>query len=543
MQLRAGLTPWTLATVVVVLLTTLPWVSVLAGVVGESSDTWRHLADTVLVDYVVNSLLLMLGVGALSLVLGVSTAWLVAGFDFPGRRIFQWALILPLAIPTYIIAYTYAEIFDYAGPVQSMLAGVWPAGTDVVHLRTLVTSLPGVAVLLALVLYPYVYLVTRASFLRRTAGMLETARILGQSSWQTFRRVALPLARPAIVAGLTLVLMEVLNEYGAVKYFGIPTFTTGIFRAWFPLNDADAALRLAGLLLLFVFVLVGLERLQRGRARFDEGARGSSRPPERARLGGWKRWGAFAVCAVPVVFGFLVPVAQLAAWAGMAAHSYVDRDFLVLTANTFGLAVAAAAVAVVVALLVAYSARLSPTPLLRAASRLASLGYAVPGAVIAVGVFIPFLWIDRQLGGVLASLTGERAGLILTGTVGALVFAYVVRFLAVALNPVRSGFERTCGNLDDTSRSLGSPPLRTLLKVDLPLLKGTLLSAAILVFVDVLKELPLTLILRPFNFDTLATRAYQLATDELVTQSAIPALLIVVVGLVPVILLSRLMEE
>ena len=532
------MTAWSVSALVAVSLTTLPLVVISFGVFGAGSETWRHMAATVLPDYLINSAILMVGVGALALVIGVTTAWLVAAYEFPGRSFFEWSLVLPLAVPTYIIAYTYAGIFDYWGPVQALLESVWPAMANA-HIRGLIMSREGVMLMMALVLYPYVYVITRASFLKQSASALEMARLLGRGPWHTFFWVALPMARPAVAGGLTLVLMEVLNEYGAVKYYGIPTFTTGIFRAWFPLNDTGAAIRLSGLLLLFVFSLIVLERLQRGRARFDDGG-ATARPAQRVTLKGGGALAAFAVCMAPLAFGFLVPVAQLASWAAGAAVGFVDIRFLLLTVNSFGLAVVAATLIVGVALLIGYAVRLRPTPLLRLASRVAVLGYSIPGAVIAVGVFIPLVWMDRRVSSVAQAAFGASTGLLLSGTLVALVFAYVVRFLAVALNPVDSGFKQVCGNLDETSRSLGVSPMRTLLKVDLPLLKGTLLSAALLVFVDVLKELPLTLILRPFNFDTLATRAYQLATDELVAQSAIPALLIIVVGLAPVIVLNKL---
>jgi iron(III) transport system permease protein len=521
-----------------VALTSLPLVVILFGVFGRGSQMWGHLVDTVLLVYVGNSAILMLGVGVLSLVIGLAPAWLVSAYDFPGRRTFEWALVLPLAIPTYIIAYTYAGIFEYDALLPSALSAVWP-DMEVWRIRAAVMSREGAMVMMALVLYPYVYVIARASFLRQSSTVLEMARTLGRGPWDTFFRVALPMSRPAVAGGLTLVLMEVLNDYGAVKYFGVPTFTTGIFRAWFPLNDPIAAMRLSGILLLFVFTLIVFERLQRGRARFDDGARGY-RPAVRRALGVRGRWLAASVCLLPLALGFLVPVAKLATWAGQAGSRALDVRFLGLILNSFSLALAAALIAVFGALLIGYAARLSPTPLLRLASRVSVLGYSIPGAVVAVGVFIPFVWMDRRLNAFMTAAFDAPTGLLLSGTLVALIFAYVVRFMAVALNPIEAGFKRLCGTLDDTSRSLGVPPLKTLWKVDLPLLRGTLISAALLVFVDVLKELPLTLILRPFNFDTLATRAFQLATDEQLARSAVPALLIIVVGLVPVILLNKL---
>jgi len=540
-RFRVTLTPWTVATAVVVLLVLLPPLVILGGVFAGGSATWDHLASTVLSLYLWNSLALVVGVGAVTLAVGVSTAWLVTTCEFPGRRVFSWGLILPLALPTYIMAFTYAELLAHDGPVQGALQAVFDP-SQTARLRTALMSLPGAGLMMALVLYPYVYLISRTSFQKQSGGILESSRILGKGAWETFFRVALPLARPGIVAGLTLVLMEVLNEYGAVKYFGISTFTTGIFRAWFALGDGPAAIRLSASLLVLVFALILVERAQRGRARFDQGS-SRFRPVPRYPLGRVARWGAFAACGLPLLLGFLVPVGQLLVWAVQVAPEALDRRFMTLALNSFGLASAAALLAVVAALLIVYSVRLSPTPLLRLGARASSLGYSIPGAVIAVGVLIPFLWVDRQLATLLRPLLGGQVGLLLTGTVAALVFAYVVRFLAVALNPVDSGFERVCGNLDETSRSLGVSPLRTLWKVDLPLLRGTLVAAALLVFVDVLKELPLTLILRPFDFDTLATRAFQLASDEQVARSALPALLIVAVGTVPVILLSRIIAR
>ena len=535
---RGGLTWWSASALVAVALTALPLIVILFGVFGRRSEMWGHLVDTVLPVYVGNSAILMLGVGGLSLVIGLAPAWLVSAYDFPGRRTFEWALVLPLAIPTYIIAYTYAGVFEYDNLIPSALSAIWP-GMEVWRIRSAVMSREGAMVMMALVLYPYVYVIARASFLRQSGTVLEMARTLGRGPWDTFFRVALPMARPAVAGGLTLVLMEVLNDYGAVKYFGIPTFTTGIFRAWFPLNDPIAAMRLSGILLLFVFTLIIFERIQRGRARFDDGARGY-RPAVRRSLGGRERWLAASVCLLPLALGFLVPVAQLAAWAGRAGTGALDARFVRLVLNSFSLALTAALIAVLGALLIGYAARLSPTPLLRLASRVAVLGYSIPGAVVAVGVFLPFVWMDRRLNAFMTAAFGAPTGLLLSGTLVALIFAYVVRFLAVALNPIESSFKGLCGNLDDTSRSLGVPPLKTLWKVDLPLLRGTLISAALLVFVDVLKELPLTLILRPFNFNTLATRAFQLATDEQLARSAVPALLIIAVGLVPVIVLNKL---
>lgn len=532
---------WTLAALLSIALLSLPLMVIVVGVFLPSSETWSHVASTVLSDYIVNSLRLVLGAGVLALVIGVSTAWLVTAFDFPGRRLFEWALILPLAVPAYIAAYTYAGMFGVTGPLQLFVRTVIPSLADE-FLYVNIMNIGVVTLIFGFVLYPYVYLVTRASFARQSATLLEVSRTLGRGPASTFLRVALPLARPAMAAGVGLVAMEVLNDYGAVKYFGVPTFTTGIFRSWFGLGDLSSAIRLSGMLMLFVLALLALERSQRGRAAFS-GGQASERPLLRARLTGRRGALAFAVCAVPVLIGFAIPVAQLGYWAFSTAPSVVDLSFVRLMGNTFLLAGAAAALCVAVAVLLTYASRLNPRPWLRRLSRVTVLGYSMPGAVVAVGVLVPFAWLDHRVDGVMYSAFGVPTGLLLSGTLVALIFAYAVRFMAVAFLPVESGFTRICGRVDDAARSLGATPSCALRKISLPLLRGTLLGAVILVFVDVLKELPLTLILRPFNFDTLATRAYQLATDELIAVSANYALVIIVAGIIPVVLLNRVVAR
>jgi iron(III) transport system permease protein len=529
------------AAVISALLLSLPMLVIAAGVLAPSSETWSHVVSTVLSDYVINSLRLVVGAGALALVIGMATAWLVTAHDFPGRRFFGWALILPLAVPAYIAAYTYAGMFDVTGPVQRVVRALVPSLADE-FLYLNVMNISVVTLIFAFVLYPYVYLVARASFTRQSATLLEASRTLGRGPVGTFMRIALPLARPAMAAGVGLVAMEVLNDYGAVKYFGVSTFTTGIFRSWFGLGDLSSAIRLAAMLMLFVLALLALERTQRGRAVFT-GGQASERPLLRSRLTGGHAAAAFLLCLTPFLLGFAIPVAQLGYWAFGTAGSTVNAGFVRLIGNTFLLAGGAALLCVALAVLLTYASRLNPRPWLRRVARLPVLGYSMPGAVIAVGVLVPFAWLDHRVDGVMRSAFGIPTGLLLSGTLVALVFAYAVRFMAVAFLPVESGFSRICGRVDDAARSLGATPSCALRKISLPLLRGTLLGAVILVFVDVLKELPLTLILRPFNFDTLATRAYQLATDELIAVSANYALVIIVAGVIPVILLNRVVSR
>lgn len=535
-DLKVGVNRWTVTAGAVAAAIGVPLLVILVNVFGEASDTWHHVASTLLPRYVENTLRLVLGTGGLTLVLGVATAWLVTNHRFPGHRLFEWALMLPLAIPTYIAAFTYAGMLDYTGPVQSVLRNVF--GVTQPLLFDIMT-LPGVIFVMAFVLYPYVYILTRASFMQQSSSLFEAAQILGKSRLQTFFQVGLPLARPAIIGGVFLVVMEALNDYGAVHYFGVDTFTTGIFRAWFSLGDADAAIRLCAFLMVLVFLLLGAERCQRGRAKYDNHA-GRFRPLPQMSLTGWRGLAATVICLVPLLFGFLLPVAQLLLWAWGSAARVLTPHFFTMLLNSFLLAGVAALLTIAVALLIVYAVRLHGSHLMRFLSKFTVLGYTIPGAVIAVGVMLPFAWVDSKLTAVLSNTVGLSPGLILSGTVIAVTFAYVVRFLALAVNPIESGFEKSCHHLDEASRSLGVAPLKTLLKIDLPLIKGSLLGAAILVFVDVLKELPLTLILRPFNFDTLATKAFELASDELVAQSANPALIIIAAGILPMLWINRL---
>jgi iron(III) transport system permease protein len=517
----------------------LPVVVVLLNLLAPSTDTWRHLVDTVLADYVVNSLLLMLGVAFGVIIGGVVTAWITTMCSFPGRRVFEWALLLPMAMPAYVMAYAYTDLLQFAGPVQTALREFTGWGVQDYWFPD-VRSLGGAVVMLALVLYPYVYLLARAAFLEQSDSMIEVARVSGYGPWGSFRRVALPLARPGIVAGTALALMEALADYGTVAYFGVQTFTTGIFRAWFSLGDHVAAAQLSAMLLGFVFLVLLLERITRRGAAFH-----SVSHRKRLRnvypLRGLRAAVAVLFCVLPLVFGFLLPAGVMAHMAFTSGDAQFGARYLTLTGNTVTLATVTAVLAVVLALVVGYAGRMSPTRVVRVANRIAGLGYAVPGAVIAVGVLIPVTRLDHVLAGWLQSLTGVNPGLILTGGIAALVYAYLARFFAVALQTVDAGLAKITPSMSDAARSLGLGPGATLARVHAPLLWRSALTAGLLVFVDVMKELPATFVMRPFNFDTLAVQAYNLASDERLAEASTAALTIVLVGLLPLILLSRMM--
>lgn len=536
-RIQSGLTIWNLGVVTIALLLALPVFVVLAYLFEPSGEVWHHLMETVLQDYVVNSLLLMLGVGIGVLALGVSTAWLTSMCSFPGRSIFEWALLLPMAMPAYIIAYTYTGLFDFAGPFQTLLRELTGWGYADYWFPE-IRSLQGAALMLSLVLYPYVYLLSRAAFLSQSLCVLDVSRTLGNGPWRTYFTVALPLARPAIVAGLSLALMETLADYGTVQYFGVSTFTTGIFRTWYGLNNAAAAAQLSALLLLVVFLLVILERGSRRRARYHHTSQ-RQQQLSRFKLTGWRGFWAFMICFGALFLGFLLPAGQLLWWALTTAEESLDRRFLDLIGNSLLLAGSASGLALLLALFLGYGKRLEQTWVVQFAVRITGMGYAVPGTVIAVGVIIPFSAFDNALDEWVRSQFGISTGLILSGTLIALLFAYLVRFLAVSLQTVEAGLGKIRLSMDEAARSMGSSSGQIVRQVHIPMLKGSLLTALLLVFVDVLKELPATLILRPFNFNTLAVRAYELASDERLADASYAALSIVIVGILPVILLSR----
>jgi iron(III) transport system permease protein len=533
--------PLTAVSFFVALLVALPVLAVGASLLAPGTgETLAHLAATILPETIANSLWLCLIVGLLVSSMGTVSAWLVATREFPGRRVFEWALLLPMAMPAYVLAYTYTDFLQFVGPVQSWLRESfgWRRGD---YWFPEVRSLPGAAAMLGFVLYPYVYLLARTAFLERAASMIEAARVLGASQMQVFFRVSVPLARPAITVGVALALMETMADYGTVAYFAVPTFTTGIYRAWFALGDRAAAAQLAVGLLGFVLLLLALERIGRGRARYHDTSLRRGRG--RLHLRGFPACLAFLACLMPILLGFLLPAGLLLRLGlGEAGTEFAPRFFR-LAGNSLLVAALAASIAGLLAVLLAYGARLARRPrhalLAQAANRLVGLGYAVPGSVIAVGVLIPVTRLDHWLAAVWQQVSGSYPGLILTGGIAALIYAYLARFLSIALQTVESGLAKITPAMDAAARSLGCGETETLRRVHLPLLSGSLLTAVLLVFVDVMKELPATLVMRPFNFDTLATQTYTLAADERLAEASLAALAIVGVGLLPIYALAR----
>lgn len=528
---------WRIGAILVAALVALPVLGVATTLFDPRPAMWRHLADTQLADILSNTALLLAGVGTGTVAIGTATAWVVTMHRFPFSRLLEWALLLPLVLPTYIIGYAYADLLAYAGPLQSALRGVtgWQRGD---YWFPDAGTAMGVACLFTLVLYPYVYLAARAAFLSQSRSLLDASRILGHGPWRTFFGIGLPLARPAIAAGAVLALLEALADFGTVQYFGVHTFTTAIYRTWFGMGDRDGAGQIAVILLAIAVILVLIERHSRGRARYHV-ASNLRETPEPTRLSdGWAAV-VLPLCALPVLLGFVLPVAHLIQLAWRANVSLTGQDFLREAMHSLVLATLAAVAIAALGLFLAYAGRLVRERSFNRLIEFAALGYAIPGAVIAVGILLPLVAADRALDSLSQRMLGLSIGLVLSGTVVALLLAYTVRFLAVGLANIAPGLAAIDPAMDASARILGARPLDILRRIHLPNLHGPALTAALVAFVEVLKELPATLLIRPFNFDTLAVGVYRYASDERLAEAAVGAVVIVAASLVPVILLSR----
>ncbi|HIJ42591.1 MAG TPA: iron ABC transporter permease [Rhodospirillaceae bacterium] len=534
---RSWANGWTLGTMAIALAVMVPVIAVITLAFNPSDDIWRHLASTVLPMYIGTTLQLMVGVGIGTFMIGVGSAWLVTMCRFPGRRVFEWALLLPMAVPAYVIAYVYTDILEYAGPLQKGLREIFGWTGKSQYWFPEIRSLGGAVSMMTLVLYPYVYMLSRAAFLEQSVCVLEASRVLGRGPWRSFFSVALPLARPAIVIGVSLVLMETLNDFGTVDFFAVNTFTLGIFDVWLNMNNVAGAAQLASLLLLFVVALIFLERFSRRKQRFHHTTTKYKALPG-YRLAGTIGALSFAACFIPVLLGFLLPSGVLAAYAVTYFEDAANPAVLAHAANSVMLSSLAAVLAVAVAIFMAYGVRIKGGKVLKAVARLASMGYAVPGSVLAVGVIVSLASLDNAVDGFFRETFGISTGLLFSGTIAAVTFGYLVRFLALSYGTVEASLSKVTPNMEGAARCLGHGPFSTMRRVHVPLIKSSVLTAAILVFVDCMKELPMTVILRPFNFQTLATFVHQYASDEQLGEASLAALAIVGTGILPVLFLS-----
>lgn len=514
-----------------------PIALIATAIMSPDTPAWTHTKNTVLVRYALGSASLSLWVAMLTLVFGVGTAWLVSRTQFPGRAVVSWALVLPLAAPAYVTGYIYADLLDVAGPVQTALRDVTGLSPQAFWFPQ-VRSFPGAVLVLSLALYPYVYVLARTSFASRSDALMRAAQSLGAGPWSRFWRVALPAAQPAIAGALALVIMETLADFAVTQHYGVPTLAAGVFRAWDGMGDRDTAAKLSAILLLTVLALMTGERvMRRGKTSLSE----TTAPPgERLALKGWHAWCATAACGSLIVVAIGIPVGVLIAQATSPNAHLPLAEFINLTRHSGFLAAAAASLTVALAWILAQYVRLAPTPSAKAGITIASLGYAVPGLVLAVGLLGPMSQLDRALTTLLRDHLGWQGGLIITGTITLLLYAYVVRFLTVAHAAIASGQSQIPLALDHAARSLGAAPTRVALRIHIPLLTQPITAAWLLVFIDAMRELPATYILRPLNVETLATAVYRMARDERLPDAAWPALCLVAIGVIPALFVSRL---
>ena len=525
-----------LPALLIALVTLLPVGVVLSAVFQPAGDIWQHLIDTQLTMLAANTLWLLLGVGVGTSILGVSLAWLTATCRFPGWRFFNWAMMLPLAMPTYVLAFALIGLLEFTGPLQTLLRehGVATRLPDI-------RSRGGVMLVMSLALYPYVYLLARNAFQTQGRRMMEVAQSLGLSPRQGFYRLALPMARPWIIGGVSLVLMETLADFGTVATFNYDTFTSGIYKAWYAMFSLPAASQLASLLLLLALLLMLAELRLRHQRQYTATGRSDPAPP--LLLAGWRAWAACAWCLLILAAGFVIPLLQLAAWAWASVASDLDQRYLQFVWHSLLLSGLAAALIVAASLTLTLLARNNRHWSMTVLMRLATLGYAVPGAVLAVGTFIPAAWLDHLLIDWLGQWLTPPPSQIVRGTLFAMLIAYTARFLAVGVQPVEAALQRITRHQEDAARGLGAPGLTLMRRLHLPMLRGGLSTAALLVFVDVMREMPITLMTRPFGWDTLAIRVFEMTSEGEWERAALPAVALVLVGLLPVILLMRTSDK
>jgi len=538
-ELKLNTNIWAMLSMVSILFITLPNLNILSNVFNEPNENWLHIKEFLLKEYVINTLIIVIFTGFFTVVIGTSLAWIISIYDFPLRS-FKWGLILPLTIPPYIAAYTYTGLINYTGLIQSTLRNKFNISVNQSY--TDIMSIEGSIFIFTMFLFPYVYTITRAFIAKQSASLIETARVLGRSPLAIFWFVILPLSRAAIIGGTSLVVLEVINDYGVVQYFGVTTFSTAIFKAWFSLSDVDTAIKLAGILMVIVFGILLLEKILRGGKKYSYTTT-KVRPITRIKLSGLKSVMAFGYGAIIFGLGFLIPSLQLIHWAIITYYNVFDTAFLKLMFNSLFTALVASALIITIALIIANYSRISHSIISKIIARLTVIGYSIPGAVIAIGVIVFFIAIDNNLFWLYKWVKEDSVKLVLSTSVFMLIFAYVIRFIGIGFNSVESGFEKVGKKFFEASRTLGMSVTQTFFKVDVGMIAPAILTGFILAFVDIMKELPLTLILRPFNFETLATKAYQYAGDELIQEASIPSLIIISISFISVYLFHRVADR
>lgn len=539
-SLKKNMNLWSILSVVVVVLVLMPTLDIVLNIFTKPNDNWYHIKEFLLKEYTINSLKIAIFTGIFTLIIGVVLAWIISMYDFPLRKFFSWALILPMAIPAYIGAYTYAGMLSYTGVIQKTLRSAFDLQLNQKYFN--IMSMKGVIFIFTLFLFPYIYIITKAFLENQSSALIENARILGHKPSSIFFKVIIPVSRGAIVGGLSLVILEVFSDYGVVNYYGVSTFTTAIFKTWFGMGDISTAVRLAAILMIFVVALMVGENKLRGRKRFAF-TTSKIRSLKREKLTGIKATMAFLSCFIVFSIAFIIPVAQLIQWAFMSYDRVLNHNFVELLKNTVMVASITTAIIIFFAIIVANFCRINKSKLSKVFAKIVTLGYSIPGAIIAIAVIVFFISIDRALGGVYSLMGINNKTLVLSSSVIILIFAYVIRFLAVGFNNVESGFQKVGTSYFEASRMLGMNVTKTFFKVDIKMIKGAILSGAILTFVDVVKELPLTMTLKPFNFETLATQTYKFASDERLQEAAIPALIIIGLSIISIYIFHKISEK
>jgi len=537
---RSGVTVWGIISGMLILFILFPSSTIIGNVFNETNENWLHIKQYLLKEYISNTILIVVSTGVFSVILGTGLAWVVSVYNFPFRSFFKWALILPLAIPPYIAAYTYTGLLSYTGLIQTFLRNAFSLQINQKHVN--IMSIEGAVAIFSLFLFPYVYTITRVFLEKQSASLIENSRVLGKSPTVIFFRVVLPLSRAAIFGGTSLVILEVLNDYGVVQYFGITTFSTAIFKAWFALGDVDTAIKLSGLLMSMVILILIIEKLFRGRKKFSYTTT-KVRPIARIQLKGVKALVAFGCCFVVLCFSFLIPILQLFHWALLTYQKILDPEFLGLMLNSVIVAGTASLLIIIAALIIGNYSRITENFIGKAYSKIAVLGYSIPGSVISIGIIVFFVAMDNRFFWLYKIFDPESSKLVLSSSIAMLIFAYVIRFLAVGFNSIEAGFEKVGKKFFEASRTLGMTVTQTFFRIDLIMIRQTILAGFVLAFIDIMKELPLTLILRPFNFDTLATKVYQYASDEMIPEASIPSLLIIAVSFMAIYFFHKVVER
>ena len=539
-KLASNLNIWALLSLVFILLIIAPNVNILINAFQEGNENWQHIKDYLLKDYIINSLTLIVFTGIFTIFIGTSLSWIISIYDFPLRNFFKWGLVLPLAIPPYIAAYTYNGLFNYTGVLQSFLRNSLDMKVNQVYFD--IMSIQGAIFIFTMFLYPYVYIITRSFLEKQSAALVENSRLLGRNSLEIFFCIILPISRTAIVGGVSLVVLEVLNDFGLVKYFGIPTFSTAIFKTWFAMGDTDSAIKLSAMLMFLVLAILLLENIFRGRKKYSY-TTSKVTPLKPQKLTGIQALGAMAYCLIIFSFGFMVPLLQLIHWSTLTYKKILNIEFWQLMINSLSVALSASVLIIIIAVVIANYCRISEGVIAKIYSKVTTLGYSIPGAVIAMGVIVFFVAIDKNLFWFYRLLNGQPSKLILTTSIFMLIFAYTIRFLAIGYNSIQAGFEKVGKTFFEASRTLGMNVTQTFFKVDFIMLRSAIVSGFILVFIDILKELPLTIILRPFNFNTLATKAFEYANNEMIHEAAIPSIIIIIISTSSIYFFHKLGEE